>query len=628
MEPPSDIDPSWWSGAFGQDVAPYEAAELLSMRLRVVADADDLGGLQRQVLDTLAVASSAMLRPGNWLEPFSPMAQFGDRRSPLPSDLTPEQIALLARIAPLVDRADLRARAADVAWFYGERSNVGLLDLAIDGYAAAPLDGDGWFRVGKLAWRRALELANRRGQGGRTQVERMSRTLADQLLAFGAGDRFRVPDLAALLRESGRVSETDRVAITEHLLRLAEEAREGNPRLSRHLDREAAAWLGGSNTDAVNAALERIARTYIAEADQRLVAQPDTGPMIEGTFLEKAIATFRRLPRSYRSANRIDGLIDSLRDRLQLSREATLESMIHFTTDPVDLTDTIAYAHERMRGCEDRLEALVRLVTLAPAIDADRVRADTAEMLEGSLSRLFGSATFSRDARKVSATEGGVGGAQDPSLDQEVARHVMLQTQLVAQGLIWPALEVLTLEHRYDRDYITSLCAESATVPERHAALWGVGLTLGLQRDFGPAVAVLVPQLEHMIRLLLKARGVHTLFVDERTGVESEKSLNALLETAEAVELLGPGMVLELQTLLLDPGGMNLRNDIAHGLLDDAEAWSLGSMYIWWFCMRLALWPVTQVVIADRAAGASERTEGTPDATGSGTVDGAALDET
>ncbi len=598
MKPPTEIDPSWWSGAFSEGVALYEPAELLSLRLRALADG--LEGLQHDVVDALALATSAMLRPGNWLEPYSPMAQFGDRRSPLPSDMTPEQVALLARVAPLVDRADLKARVADVAWFYGDRSNVGLLDLAIEGYAAAPLDGDGWFRVGKDAWRRAFELAGRRGPDGRLRVEQMSKMLADQLLSLSADDRFRVSDGAAVLRNSGRVSETDRVAITEHLLRLADEARGANPRLSRHLDREALGWLGGSDADAVNAAVERIARTYIAEADQRVADQPDTGAMIEGTYLEKAIATFRRLPRSYRLARGIDDLIDSLRNRLQRSREATLESMIRFTTDPVDLTDTIAYAHERMRGCADRLEALVRFVTLAPVIDAERVRADTAEMLEGSLSRLFGSATYSRDARKVAASEGSVGGADDPALEREVARHVVFQTQLIAQGLIWPALEVLTLDHRYDREYLTSLCTESATVPERHEALWAAGIALGLQHDFAPAVSILVPQLEQMIRMLLKAQGVHTLFVDERTGVESEKSLNALLEMSEAIELLGSGMVLELRTLLLDPGGMNLRNDIAHGLLDDAEAWSLGSMYMWWFCCRLALWPISQMVLSDR----------------------------
>lgn len=116
-------------------------------------------------------------------------------------------------------------------------------------------------------------------------------------------------------------------------------------------------------------------------------------------------------------------------------------------------------------------------------------------------------------------------------------------------------------EHRYDRDFITALCAESSTVPEGHSGLWGAGLMFGLAGDFGPAVAILVPQLEQAVRTLLKRRGVNTLFVDERTGVESEKSLNALLETNEVVEILGTGMVMALHALLVVQGGPNLRND-------------------------------------------------------------------
>ena len=53
---------------------------------------------------------------------------------------------------------------------------------------------------------------------------------------------------------------------------------------------------------------------------------------------------------------------------------------------------------------------------------------------------------------------------------------------------------------------------------------------------------------------------------------------------------------MELEALLVVQGGANLRNDIAHGLLDDAAAWSYHSMYVWWFCLRLALLPVIQMV--------------------------------
>ena len=60
-------------------------------------------------------------------------------------------------------RDDLRARVADVAWFYGDRSDVAMLDRAIDAYRAAPLAGDVWFGVGKGAWVRAFELAVTQG---------------------------------------------------------------------------------------------------------------------------------------------------------------------------------------------------------------------------------------------------------------------------------------------------------------------------------------------------------------------------------------------------------------------------------------------------------------------------------
>ena len=89
----------------------------------------------------------------------------------------------------------------------------------------------------------------------------------------------------------------------------------------------------------------------------------------------------------------------------------------------------------------------------------------------------------------------------------------------------------------------------------------------------------------------MKSRSVHTLFVDDH-GVETEKSLSALLEVPEAAEALGSGIVMELKALLVQQGAANLRNDIAHGLLDDAAAWSYDAVYMWWFCLRLVVWPL------------------------------------
>jgi hypothetical protein len=92
------------------------------------------------------------------------------------------------------------------------------------------------------------------------------------------------------------------------------------------------------------------------------------------------------------------------------------------------------------------------------------------------------------------------------------------------------------------------------------------------------------------VRAFLKAHGTYTLFVDER-GVESEKSLNALLEMPEADRAFGPNLTLELRALLCEQLGPNLRNDLAHGLLNDPQSWSAAAVYAWWLCLYLVLLP-------------------------------------
>ena len=163
---------------------------------------------------------------------------------------------------------------------------------------------------------------------------------------------------------------------------------------------------------------------------------------------------------------------------------------------------------------------------------------------------------------------------------------------MVAIAFLVPGLEVISYEHRYDLGYLHRMCTDSPWVPAGHEDLWARGLRHGLSGDFPSAVSVLVPQVEQALRRVLKGGGVHTLFVDPASGVESEKSLPTLLDMPEAIGVLGPALHFELSTLLVDQGGGNLRHDTAHGLLHDAQAWSASAVYAWWLCVRLVVVPI------------------------------------
>lgn len=601
MDPVSDaIDPSWWEDVLAAASLDdsYEPPELLSTHLDRAAADPAVTGLQELVLQVLAMVSSAMLNAEDWLEPFTPAMQFGGKRTVVPADLDADQLALLARIAALVERDDLRARVADVAWVYGDRSDVAMLDRAIDAYRVAPLTGNVWFSAGKDAWVRAFALAVRRGADGQARVQQMSDALKAQVLAGQVTDNFRTVGFAETLRRRGRIDAAGRAEVCGALFALAAQASPVNPRLSRHLEREALAWLGGSDAAAANAAAERVARTYIAEADSRIQADPKAGGLVEGHFLEKAIAVLRTIPRFYRLENGLDKLIDGLRARLRESRESSMEQMMRIQSDPVDLTDAASDARSQVSGHADKFDALASFATLAPPMDEASTRENASKVLEGTISHIFGSSTFSSDFRKIASRPRSSGQADEHAVWAEMVRTVSFHSQLLGKGIIQPAQEVLTTEHRFSRQYMVSLCVESPTVPEGHETLWGDGLALGLGSNYGAAVSVLVPQLEHVVRVMLSRHDVQTLFVDEH-GVESEKSLNALLDMTETEDIFGAGMVMEMKAMLVVQGGPNLRNDVAHGLLDDNSAWSYSALYMWWFCLRLVTWPVIEMM--DRA---------------------------
>ena len=318
MEERQEINAEWWAALLrAEDLDDYPAPELLSLLFDRRLRDEHLGELERQVIEVLATATSALANPKDWLHPFRPAVEFGGRRSSLPSDLDRDQSALLARLAPIIEEPSLRARVADVAWFYGDRSNVALLDLAIDDYRSAPLAEGVWFHTGKDAWQRAFELVKRRGPDGRARADEMAQRLKAEVLAGRVQDRWRIRDCAGLLRENVRLSSDDVRSIAEHLVALAADATD--PPLSRGLEQEAAVWFRDHDANAMNGCIERIAHTYVAEA--RVAAGVNAGALAEGFFLENAISTLRTLPRRYRTDRGLEDLIAALRQRLTTSRE-------------------------------------------------------------------------------------------------------------------------------------------------------------------------------------------------------------------------------------------------------------------------------------------------------------------
>jgi hypothetical protein len=94
------------------------------------------------------------------------------------------------------------------------------------------------------------------------------------------------------------------------------------------------------------------------------------------------------------------------------------------------------------------------------------------------------------------------------------------------------------------------------------------GVTAWFDQDYIKALHVLVPQIELALRGILTEQGLPTTKAHPTIeGVSVAVNLGDILYAKEIAEALGPDLTLYFQTLYADPRGVNLRNDIAHGLI-------------------------------------------------------------
>jgi hypothetical protein len=108
------------------------------------------------------------------------------------------------------------------------------------------------------------------------------------------------------------------------------------------------------------------------------------------------------------------------------------------------------------------------------------------------------------------------------------------------------------------------------------------------------AAHMVPPQFEAMVRHVVESSGGVTTMLDPN-GLQPERPFMALLDTEEALRAFGEAGVFELKDLFVDPLGSNLRNEVAHGLLDDDGLFGLDLLYAWWLLLRCCLLTSLQV---------------------------------
>lgn len=511
-------------------------------------------------------------RESVWDTHFSPMmsakrADGSDFHSPDIKNLNAETVSHWEARAKSCGNPMMRARYADLAWdlkraITGEKPNAEFARIAVDSYLEAadrklyPMEmfGIDWLR-------RALQLALSINDASRAErvVEFMFRFYEREAKLKLPGTWLFLFD--SLYGSKGVTPEQEAAVIAslEAMFAKVTDTKPTDAGVYETLD----PW-------AAEAAAERLARHYRSKGDKQNVERiiraygkafeqmaREANPMLATAWLQPVIERYEQ-----------EGL-KAEAEGLQIlagekGKNITSDLKTISVQSDVKLED-VEKLVEQLIGGGDLKTSLARIAHyFIPKVD------DTRNLLE----RLRTDAPFLSMISLNVIETGGFTTAKIGSLDEDFEGR--LHNQLAKTiGFYQPFLEytLTKLRERYapSVDDVLDFVCESPLFADSRDGLLRDGLEAYRQEDFVKAIHVLVPQVEHILRNFLGRLGIPTRkTVRNQPGVTDAKNMNDVLADARIRERLTENLWRYLAVVYVDRRGLNLRNDLAHGLVPRA----------------------------------------------------------
>jgi hypothetical protein len=530
------------------------------------------------VLSLLSDVASYGLKADDWRQPYGPRMAFEGKRTASIEDLQDDQLAFLAEIYADIPVAELRARVADV--LFVRKRHHAFARVAVDAYLASAtqlLSQDRWVPALHLL-ERALAISIKLKDETRV-IARITQEIET-----------RCPDASFFSAKLMQVLYDQRVGEPEKIAKLAERAaQKADADKDYHREHEYLSLAARSRRRANQPDDERRLILASAESYVKLADAADTRSL-EGAFLEQAI-------KHLRTTSGTQARVEELHRRLLVAEKQSLAEMKGHER-PLELNDSIERARAHVAG-QPLPAAIFRLALMwrpRPVGEIQNAVLETARqaVFYSSIPRVM----MNRQGKVVAKRGSILSGTEEEkekTLRQMMFERASQQRHVVAVSTLDPARSQVIEEHYVGYRDLMPITMRSPFVPPGREEVFAVGLADGFNGNYASSLHLLIPQFENSVRMILAQAGAATSKIDE-DGVQDEKSLNELLfKNEHTLAAFGEDLLFDMQGLLVDRWGGNLRNQFAHGLLEVDEMTGPGAIYFWWLTLHLAIRPLLPI---------------------------------
>lgn len=543
-------------------------------------EAKEAGNVRKQaIFEILSFVTGAAIKPDLTEEFFAKVFQ----------NLAEEHLDFLTEIASDLSDPELQARVADILWV--RRRNYRMAQLAVTAYlqSATELeDPEKWTRCFERI-ERALRLARKIKYQDTVVVAHIEAVL-DR--CNGEDPLWLSAKLMELLQEYRLGAPTKYAALAEKAATLAESAHDWR-RARAYWSIQTKWYLLEKNREKELNASMLAAETYVKEAEEALKRTPPSH-LVASHFMQRAVEAFRSIRGTKEETANAKARAEEVHKLLLQYQEETRKELIA-SSYKVDISEMVeqARAHVREKDFED---ALFHLALLGTPTKVSRLQHQVQKQEREVVLSDFFSVVMMNEVGKVIARQPGSALSKNTDGIEAAARFEMnidavhYQT-LQAEALVEPAREQIILEHSVRLDDLLPIVSNSPFVPPNREYLYAKGLYAGLTGDFFTSTHILIPQIENSVRHLLWRRGVLPSGLDDR-GIQNEHNLNTTLYRPEITSIFDEDTLFDLKNLLVEHSGSNLRNRMAHGLINDSDFLSPLTSYLWWLTLRLCCLPI------------------------------------
>lgn len=535
-----------------------------------------------QIVFTLLIAATSLhlKEPNNSTSPFCPMFTSPEGRTADVDDFTDRHLEVFGQLIERIEDPELRARIADIVWV--RKRDYRAAEQAVSAY----LESARRLEDTRVPWppcldriKRAVTVAVLHGRN--TQMfKQVIAHIEETLERHKANDpSYLSADLMEILLEQKEGDNTNYAQLAERHAVSAQDD-EDWARPQRYLNIEAR-WLERAEDESGSRrARIRAAEAYVCAAKTRLShAQPDH--LTAAKLIESAIVAFRRIGGEQ---ERIKSLH---RDLLEFQRKGM--NQFGKVSSELPLDDLYLSAIKSVRG-KPLGEAIRALALICSPPKLDSLRQEVEEQRQDfPLLHMIPSFRVDGSGRTTDSTPSSMSDDQDDREKSDRAHLLRYASQmriLAVLGAIDPARSQILQEHYVRAQDLAPLVANNPFVPEGREILYASGLHAGLEGDYVVATHLLIPQLENSIRHVLSERGVITSHLDS-AGIQDVHLLGSMLYRPEIECIFGKDMTFDLQGLLVERSGDNLRNRVAHGLMDGIDFSRTDAAYLWWLTLHL-----------------------------------------